>query len=69
MRSRCESAQRACSLDSNVSLTAEERSVPAVIETAFRVERRVDASGCVPAVSRAAIAHAVPPELPPPRIA
>jgi len=69
MRTRCENAHRACSLDSGASLTSEERSVPAVIEAAFRVEPRSDARGGVPSVSRAAIARAIPPELPPPRLA
>jgi hypothetical protein len=67
LRARCTVGHGTCSLGSSASPAVEERTAPAVVEAAFRFEPRPDARGRVDVVSRAAIAHAVPPELPPPR--
>ena len=65
MRARCDAGK--CSLDSTPSPAAEERSIPAVIEAAFRFEPRRGAGGDVWNAPRSPIAHITPPELPPPR--
>jgi hypothetical protein len=67
MRARCDAGQRSCSLDSSASTVAEERSIPAVIEAAFRLDPRRGARGDVWNAPRSPIAHVTPPELPPPR--
>ena|GEM_PF-6714234 len=67
LRARCTISHGMCSLGGSASTATEERSAPAVVEAAFRFEPRPIASGGVDVVSRAAIAQAAPPELPPPR--
>jgi len=65
MRAHCDTGK--CSLSSAASPAVEDQSNPAVIEAAFRFEPRRGARGDVWNAPRSPIAHATPPELPPPR--
>jgi hypothetical protein len=65
MRAHCDAGK--CSLRSAASPAVEEQRIAAVIETAFRLEPRRGARGDVWSAPRSPIAHATPPELPPPR--
>lgn len=67
LRARCTISHGMCSLGGSATPAAEERSAPAVVEAAFRFEPRPIVRGRVDVVSRAAVAQAAPPELPPPR--